>query len=58
MNDKEFLTWIHERLVHVHNESNNVDYMWKLRAIIKALPEDQTTPNVIGETYRKGMTAK
>ena len=58
MNDKQFLTWIHERLIHVHNENNCMDYMWKLRAIIQAIPEDQTTPNVIGEIYLEGMTAK
>jgi len=45
MNDREFLMWIHERLEHVHKESPIVDYMHKLRAIIKAIPPDQRTPN-------------
>lgn len=58
MNDKQFLTWIHERLVHVHNEKNNMDYMWKLRAIIQATPDEQITPNITTETYLEGMTAK
>lgn len=58
MTDKQFLTWIHERLVHVYHEDNHMDYMWKLRAIIQATPDKQTTPNNIGETYLEGMTAK
>lgn len=58
MTDREFLTWIHERLVHVHNENNCMDYMWKLRAIIQATPEDQVTPNIMAELYLEGMTAK
>lgn len=57
MNDKQFLTWIHERLVHVYHEDNHIDYMWKLRAIIQTTPEDQTTPNIMTETYLEGMTA-
>ena len=35
MSDKEFLQWIHDRLVNVHNENENFDYMIKLRKIIK-----------------------
>lgn len=58
MNDKQFLTWIHERLVHVHNENNCMDYMWKLRAIIQAVPDEQVTPNIMTELYLEGMTAK
>lgn len=57
MTDKQFLTWIHERLVHVYYEDSYMDYMWKLRSIIQTIPEDQTTPNIIGETYLEGMTA-
>jgi hypothetical protein len=32
--DSEFLEWIHERLVHVHNEHKLFDYMHRLRAVI------------------------
>jgi len=46
MKDKEFLTWIHDRLAFVHKENINYDYMHKLRAIIKATPQEQYTPNV------------
>lgn len=47
MNDKEFLMWIHQRLNQVHGENKNVDYMWKLRAIIANTPEDKVTPNTM-----------
>lgn len=33
--DKEFLVWLHERLVHVHGEKPLMDYMHRLRAIIE-----------------------
>ena len=46
MKDKDFLSWVHERLVYQHNENMNVDYMHKLRAIIDATPKDQETPNI------------
>lgn len=45
MRDREFLMWLHERLEHVHGESPIVDYMHKLRAIIKETPIDKSTPN-------------
>ena len=37
MSDKEFLKWIYERLVEVHNENENYDYMWRFRKIIEQL---------------------
>jgi hypothetical protein len=45
MSDRDFLMWIHERLVN-HGESETVDYMHKLRSIIKATPADKYTPNI------------
>lgn len=45
MKDREFLMWIHERLEHVHGESKLVDYMHKLRAVIKATDPGQNTPS-------------
>lgn len=45
MKDREFLMWLHERLEHVHGEEPTVDYMHKLRAVIKATPTEQLTPN-------------
>lgn len=34
MNDKEFLQWIYYRLVEVHGENKNYDYMHRLKEII------------------------
>lgn len=45
MNDRNFLSWLHDRLEHVHGENPMTDYMGKLRSIIAALPEGQDTPN-------------
>lgn len=46
MTDREFLMWLHERLVNVHGEDECFDYMHKLRAIINAIPADKKTPNM------------
>lgn len=46
MLDKEFLQWIHDRLEFVHKEDHRVDFMYKLRAIIKETPQDKYTPNI------------
>ena len=45
MRDRDFLIWIHERLSKVHGEKDTVDYMHKLRAIIKATDPEIITPN-------------
>lgn len=45
MKDKEFLIWLHERLERIHGEDPCFDYMHKLRAIIRAMPDDKITPN-------------
>lgn len=49
MSDKEFLQWIHDRLVLVHGENERIDYMWKLRSIISSTQIDKITPNVVCE---------
>jgi hypothetical protein len=36
--DREFLIWIHERLELVHCENPLLDYMHRLRAIIRSTP--------------------
>jgi hypothetical protein len=33
-NDQKHLGWIYDRLIYVHNESPNVDYMLRFRGII------------------------
>lgn len=45
MRDRDFLKWIHNRLILTHGEHRNYDYMWKLRAIIEATPKDKETSN-------------
>jgi hypothetical protein len=46
MTDREFLWWIHERLVNVHGEKEMLDYMHHLRAIVADMPKKRETPNV------------
>jgi len=41
MKDRDFLIWIHERLEYIHDESDLLDYMHKLRAIILNTPADK-----------------
>jgi hypothetical protein len=45
MKDREFLIWIHARLSKVHGESECMDYMHRLRSMIKRTPKDQYTVN-------------
>jgi len=47
MKDKEFLQWIHDRLRFVYGENQHVDYMIKLKSIIRSTEKDKITPNVI-----------
>lgn len=43
--DKEFLNWLADRLVNVYNESPNVDFVHKLKAIAKNTDQDQISFN-------------
>ena len=45
MKDKDFLIWIHERLLNVYNEPFEIDYMNKLRIVIDKLDSNQYSPN-------------
>jgi hypothetical protein len=38
MTDKEFLSWVADRLVHVYGESESVDFVHKLRKISQRKP--------------------
>lgn len=49
MNDKEFLEWIYQRLLKVHKENKNVDYMHKLKNIIDGM-EDTPWEKVTNDT--------
>jgi hypothetical protein len=48
MKDKAFLQWIHDRLVSLYLVDYDYDFMSKFRAIIRATPDDQETPNTSG----------
>lgn len=45
--DKNFLKWVYERFIHVHNEDENYDYMHKLKRIVdhvdKKIADNGTT---------------
>lgn len=56
MTDREFLIWLHERLTEVHGESDLIGHMHRLRCIIRAIPADQTTPNVNSKNSLKELT--
>ena len=34
VSNKEFLQWIHDRMIHVHGEPENMDYMHRFGGII------------------------
>ena len=55
MTDRDFLIWLHERLVLAYNENANYDYMHKLRSIIDATPKDRVTPNSCSKTIQELM---
>lgn len=42
MKDREFLIWLHQRIIHHYGETNGfrLDYMYKLRGIICATSPD------------------
>lgn len=44
MDDKATLTWLHDRMINVYGESANVDFLHRLRGIIKDTPKSKTTP--------------
>ncbi len=58
MKDRDFLIWIHERLEHVHKENPRIDYMHKLRAIIRSYPSQEDTPNTIGGNSLEELKVK
>lgn len=40
--DKQHLEWIYQRLIHVHKENENYDYMIKFRSILGPDPSSPT----------------
>lgn len=49
MTDKQFLQWVHDRLINVHKENYNYDFMGKLRAVINATPNEQRSYNTMSD---------
>jgi len=45
MKDKQFLYWLHQRLIKVHDENPNIDYMLKFASIINHMDSNIDTPN-------------
>ena len=45
MNDQDFLRWIHNRLVEVHGENANYDYMQRLMVIAESVSSEPASCN-------------
>ena len=43
--DKEFLSWVADRLVHVYKENQNVDFVLKLRKMAEDEPKREFVVN-------------
>lgn len=56
--DREILMWFHERLVHVHGERENYDYMRRLRCIIVAQPPKKMSRDTgnCNNSFKEGMS--
>jgi len=50
MNNKEFLNWVADRFIHQYKESENVDFVHRLREIANTFPE-QRPHGVIFDGY-------
>ncbi|CAH9015750.1 putative coil containing protein [Vibrio phage 381E49-1] len=46
MKDSEFLSWIWQRMVNVHGEQSNVDYMLRLNGIILAMKDSDAESDI------------
>jgi len=44
LSDKEFLSWLRDRLIHVYGERPGYGFIYKLEAIIKNTPASQNSP--------------
>lgn len=41
LNKKKFIQWIYDRMVYVHNENPNVDYMLTFKELIDSMEDEQ-----------------
>lgn len=58
MKDRDFLVWLYKRLTIVHKERPTLDYMCKLRAIIKNTPKDRMSQNIDTDSPFEDLTEK
>jgi hypothetical protein len=55
MTNSEHLQWLHDRIVNVYGESENVDFLIKFREIIKDI-KDEEDIKYIKENLMKGLS--
>jgi hypothetical protein len=51
--DKDFFKWIYDRLVFVHGENPDIDYMRSLKERIDKLPTSKKCPTLTPTDYDK-----
>ena len=55
MSDSEHLQWLHDRIVNIYGESENVDFLIRFREIIKDI-KDEEDIKYIKENLMKGLS--
>ena len=55
MTKSEHLQWLHDRIVNVYGESENVDFLIRFREIIKDI-KDEEDIKYIKENLMKGLS--
>jgi len=55
MTDSEHLQWLHDRIVNVYGENQNVDFLIRFREIIKGI-KDEEDIKYIKENIMKGLS--
>lgn len=55
MNDKDIkdLEWVYERMMYVHNENENMDYMIRFREILNSLKQSNLSKSCFLEVINK-----
>ena len=53
MRDSEFLQWIHDRMVNVHGEDGQIDYLHRLRGIIDNMAANEQQNDALRENKCK-----
>jgi hypothetical protein len=55
MTNSEHLQWLHDRIVNIYGESENVDFLIRFREIIKDI-KDEEDIKYIKENLMKGLS--